>query len=628
MKRMIGFLLLGIMLLSACRSSVDDRLENALDFAGDNRAELEKVLVHYKNDSLKLLAAKFLIENMPAYYTYKGTLLDSMYIALAQYADSSRYDEHRFAYLKQFSCKQLEQEFDAKVITATYLIENIDYSFKVWEQRPWGKYISFDDFCEFLLPYRVSNEPLTHWKKELYERFTPVLDSLYTGTDVVSACDAMNTYLIRKGWRYFSGFNGPHVSAPFLVDKRVGSCNDLCDYTVYVMRSVGIPVSTDIYLYSPELAYYHAWNAVLDTTGATTSFSFDEHTPIRGKNLMRKKGKAYRLCYGLQQTSWHHYLKDVSAQYFPSNQANVACEFVENGDQRPVWLAIFTDHGWKPIGGGEYLNGTALFRDIEPGLIYMALYSKDDRLTTAGYPFKIDKGTGNVVYYRPDGQASRIILTRKYPLTKNVKTFMKRMAYGRFEGANRSDFSDAELLYQLGDDVNKVFNEVSIQSAKKYRYVRYLSDKRYPADIAEMCWYEKGGDGHKLPGKLFHTAAYNNTDCAAIHAIDDNPLTYFSSAKTQGWIGLDLGVAKCIERISYVPRNDDNFIRVGDRYELFYFSSEGWKSLGCQRADSAELIYDNAPRHAVFWLKNLTRGKEEQLFSYYDEKQHFNYDTY
>lgn len=59
-------------------------------------AELEKVLVHYKNDSLKLLAAKFLIENMPAYYTYKGTLLDSMYIALAQYADSSRYDEHRF----------------------------------------------------------------------------------------------------------------------------------------------------------------------------------------------------------------------------------------------------------------------------------------------------------------------------------------------------------------------------------------------------------------------------------------------------------------------------------------------------------------------------------------------------
>lgn len=57
-----------------------------------------------------------------------------------------------FAYLKQFSCKQLEQEFDAKVITATYLIENIDYSFKVWEQRPWGKYISFDDFCEFLLP--------------------------------------------------------------------------------------------------------------------------------------------------------------------------------------------------------------------------------------------------------------------------------------------------------------------------------------------------------------------------------------------------------------------------------------------------------------------------------------------
>lgn len=69
------------------------------------------------------------------------------------------------------------------------------------------------------------------------------------------------------------------VSAPFLVDKRVGSCNDLCDYTVYVMRSVGIPVSTDIYLYSPELAYYHAWNAVLDTTGVNDLILFRRAYP-------------------------------------------------------------------------------------------------------------------------------------------------------------------------------------------------------------------------------------------------------------------------------------------------------------------------------------------------------------
>ena len=54
-------------------------LETALQQAGDNRAELEKVLNYYSvnaSDSLKYKAACFLIENMPYYTYYKGKLLD------------------------------------------------------------------------------------------------------------------------------------------------------------------------------------------------------------------------------------------------------------------------------------------------------------------------------------------------------------------------------------------------------------------------------------------------------------------------------------------------------------------------------------------------------------------------
>lgn len=51
-------------------------LEKALDSAGNNRTELEKVLKHYQNDSLKLRAAEFLIENMPFHYSYSGKELE------------------------------------------------------------------------------------------------------------------------------------------------------------------------------------------------------------------------------------------------------------------------------------------------------------------------------------------------------------------------------------------------------------------------------------------------------------------------------------------------------------------------------------------------------------------------
>lgn len=47
----------------SCRQ--ETALERALRLAGDNRAELERVLEYYRSDSLKLKAAEFLIRNMP-----------------------------------------------------------------------------------------------------------------------------------------------------------------------------------------------------------------------------------------------------------------------------------------------------------------------------------------------------------------------------------------------------------------------------------------------------------------------------------------------------------------------------------------------------------------------------------
>lgn len=54
------------LLFSGCVTEVD-RLEYALEFAGENKRELEKVLEYYSDDSLKYRAACFLIVNMPCF---------------------------------------------------------------------------------------------------------------------------------------------------------------------------------------------------------------------------------------------------------------------------------------------------------------------------------------------------------------------------------------------------------------------------------------------------------------------------------------------------------------------------------------------------------------------------------
>ena len=78
----ISFVL--VLLITISCSTGDRRLEQALTFAGDNRAELEKVLAHYSSDPQKLEAARFLMRNMPHWYTYEGWQLDSVRNLLTQ----------------------------------------------------------------------------------------------------------------------------------------------------------------------------------------------------------------------------------------------------------------------------------------------------------------------------------------------------------------------------------------------------------------------------------------------------------------------------------------------------------------------------------------------------------------
>ena len=154
-----GINILLAVFLMACASSDSKRLEQALLFAGDNRGELEKVLSHYENNPEKLEAARFLIRNMPRWYGYEGWQLDSIKPVLIQKDKGEAVPKEVITKWQRVSFYSLPKVYDAKVITADYLIENIDLAFDVWKRYPWNRNLGFDDFCELILPYRIGAEP-------------------------------------------------------------------------------------------------------------------------------------------------------------------------------------------------------------------------------------------------------------------------------------------------------------------------------------------------------------------------------------------------------------------------------------------------------------------------------------
>ena len=68
------YMIMCILLLVSCSA----RLDFALDYAGDNRGELEAVLDYFgeKQDDLGLQAAEFIISNMPGHKSMCGSYKD------------------------------------------------------------------------------------------------------------------------------------------------------------------------------------------------------------------------------------------------------------------------------------------------------------------------------------------------------------------------------------------------------------------------------------------------------------------------------------------------------------------------------------------------------------------------
>lgn len=606
------FLNIGIycLLLTACVSN--GRLERSLEAAGDNRKELEHVLKHYKGDSLKYQAACYLIEHMQGCYTYKAARIDSL--KSLKWMSVTRGDEAWMDSVKRiwdsFSYLSAPKVYDARVITADYLIKNIDHAFKVWYKQPWAKYYTFDDFCRYVLPYRVGDEPLEWWRELYHDRYARAIDSMYRGSDIVQAVQAVREKFLEEGFAWNTNFSLPHLGASFLLDHRVGYCRESCDFTVYLLRSLGMPVATDCYLSSPQTSGAHSWTVLKDTTGAWVPFWLMETEVERGVDDGRPKGKVFRKMYWGEQV-------DVTHEYFGENQAEIEVECPQGIDNK-IYLCVFSCGNYTPVDVVEQRRGKAVFHNLEPDIWFLPMYKEKSRKVffPAGFAFSLDK-EGKVKNYIPDTLHRRkAALLRKYSYSFHLKERMDRLAGSRIEGSRTADFCNPVLLGCLGDSNRTNRIEIFPGSSSPFRYIRLLATpSKYEVEVAEIEFYE-AGTSRKLPVHLWDIPKACGANNAAKMMTDGDVLSFYSAAEIgDKTLIFDLKEEYPIGKIVFVPRNDDNFIRPGDEYELLYQDGvRGWKSLGRQIAEGCMLEYTNIPKGALLWLRDLTRGREEQLF--------------
>ena len=428
MIRIITSILILVLVTSCTKKSekIPEKVLHVLEISGHNRPELEKVIHEFqsKHDTLKLKAAYFLIGNMQdkGYAEFEVSDADNNIIGFraldyANYNGMTRAWDSIVKVKGKLHQQRIKFVPDYTVITAQYLISNINQAFEVWKNNPWTKFLNFDQFCAYILPYRSTNEPLENWRSYFLKKYSWLKDSIRNSNDPVEACALINSDI--KSWFTFDPRFYEHATdlgLTEMVEGKMGRCEDMTNLAIYAMRANGVPVMSDFTPYWAKSGNNHAWNAVLGARGKIVIFMGGEANPGH-YNLNQAKAKVYRKTFALQPESLAALLKDnekapkyinrngivdVTREYVPVSDVELELDRDIPDNQRFAYICVFNTGEWKAIHWSFIKEGRKVkFTDMGNDIAYLPAYFVDGEIIPAGKQF-ILTSEGKVKYNQPD----------------------------------------------------------------------------------------------------------------------------------------------------------------------------------------------------------------------------------
>ncbi|MCP3902553.1 MAG: transglutaminase domain-containing protein [Planctomycetes bacterium] len=389
-------LLLASSLAAAPPATVDEALESA----GRNRAELEAVLDHYlaEGDEQKIAAAEFLIANMGEHGFKLTVLQDAGGIEVSFNARNHRNLKEAQAVLDaledeygtvEFGSKNFDR--DLETISAGYLIENIDLAFDAWRTKPWAEDVSFENFCEYILPYRGSNEPLGWWRRPNLDRFADLTDELEDPTDPLAAGRKISkdvSGLVKFRELYY--LHPTDQSYEEMIDRGAGRCEDISNMMGYSMRANAVMSATDYTPWWANRDNNHAWEVILDASGHGSA------------KLSHRAAKVYRKTYSIQRDSLGFIkteeedvprwlggtnFRDVTSQYMETSNVSVPITEPIPEDHRFAYVCVFNGGEWRAIHWGRIEDDRAEFTRMGRRIVYLPAFYVDGELVPAAPPF-------------------------------------------------------------------------------------------------------------------------------------------------------------------------------------------------------------------------------------------------
>lgn len=682
--RTLTLLFTGIVVscLWSCRESkLPSHIADIIDRSGNNSDALKSVIRHYSKepkDSLKLKAAYFIIENIEGMYTLDtaSTEGNEIYFNLLK---ASWHTDGRIMYSRVTkaidsvnnklnivpSNPPIRYLSEMHTIMSEFIIDNIEDAFYVWENMPWAKSISFEDFCEYILPYRCTDTYSVDARNFFLERYKHLQDSVPDSSNPFEAGDV----IVRDVNYWFKEdvdllYKFPYlrpIKFSDLLKGKMGPCIDANSVRVTALRSMGVPAALDQTPTWGNSNSAHFWYRIVDPQHDTitalitnenvnrktqhiisaTSFDAVHSTgapPDAQVMFIRTIPKVFRKTFSKQKDNLamiktkedtvpdffaNPRLKDVTEEYVITTDVSIRLND-SLPDQKFVYLCTFNNAEWKPAAWAVIKDGRATFTKIGKNVVYLPAYYYRGNFVPAGYPFLLALD-GKMEELIPGKDMEEVSLRMKFPLRTYVLDYAGLMLGARFQVANKPDFSDSVTLHTI-KTLPFYRTEVNVGTTKPYRYLIYQFRGLPKVYVSEVQFYGKDTNGKevKLAGKVIGNPGVYPYLADKINNDVWHDL-FKAKEESETYIGIDLGEenATHVTKIKFMPFSDDNAVIAGDYYEMWYWKN-AWISMGLKKATpQGYVIYDNVPEGALLLLRHSEGGWQQRVFVYKDGKQEF-----
>jgi len=467
-------------------------------------------------------------------------------------------------------------------------------------------------FFTHILPYRIANEPL---------EFLMNTDFGIDPGQLHAQLKNSHGSLLGLHRFYFSELlpsfpNRLNLPYPVQSESYVMDCLPHALFMQIGYRLLGIPCTIDFTPFWSRADNGHHWNSVINY-----------HTPEEriNENNTAQSAKVYRNSFTPNPIPAFNgydfipplfrdpFVRDVTEKYCRVADITIGLGKNKAHASQDIYLCVFNKREWQPIACSRSRKKSVTFKNVGIGNIYLPIIYEGIHKIPVSYPFEVLEN-GELRILEPSPEVQSLTLTRKYPVSSFKMKWDRNMSGVQLWGYQMQG-GPGIFLAEI-DDLNEApFFDLDFM-AGQWKYLKISANPDYPykpINIAEISFWNSENQEIDFKQLILLDKQTTRSEEVREKISDKNVLSYFDF---YDHLIFTFEENRTIQKIKLISRNDDNYITPGDDYELLYFSPEGWVSLEFKKATERKLEFDQVPVNALFWLRNISKGREERIFTY------------